>query len=838
MSVVPASRERGSRLLAPVTPLLGRERELAAIRNLVQRDDVRQVTITGPGGIGKTRLAMAFAWEFYDNSPERICFVALASLRDHRLVAGEIAGAVGLPDIEGHPAAENLIDAFQKRDLLLVLDNFEHLMGAAPFVAELLATCPRLKLLVTSRTVLRLQAEHTFVVPPLAVPDSSTASDLKHLQQFTAVQLFVSRARVANPDIVLSDEHGPMIAAICRRLDGLPLAIELAATRVRALSFPALLARLESRLTLLTGGARDLPARQQSLRDTIAWSYDLLAPAEQALFRRLSIFVGGCTLQAAEAVAALTDNPSIDVLDAMTALVDQSLIRRESGEAGEPRFRMLETIREYAHDQLDVYGETNATALRAVQHLLDLAERAHGELAGPRQREWFRRLAEELDNLRSAMDWCLVQTTAESGIGLRLATLLLQFWMAQGHLDEGRQWFERGLSALPSAPLALRAAALLAAGTLTNMLGRPAVARAQLDQSLQGYRELEDSRGIAAVLAELGRVIGDQGDLPAAAALLEESLIRWRAIGDMLGTARALLNLGRVAQFQEGFARAVTLYEEALVLYRALGNARGIADLLLDLGIVAQIQGDSARAVAVLEESLAVYREIDSQVGMGAVLAVLGLQLAMRGDLPRSELALSEGLTLSSRTEDRPIVAVCLEGLAALAALQGGPERAARLFGATEALRERIGMPIPAPYRAAYTLLVATIRSAMGEAGMLTAWTAGRALPVDQVVAEALAGAAPAPSFTVTESAAPAAPAGAVPEGRSPGRGTSQLTPREQEIAILIARGLSNREIAGALVISKRTADTHITNILNRLGFDSRAQVAAWAAEQGLLSAE
>jgi predicted ATPase/class 3 adenylate cyclase len=536
------------------TPLVGRVREVGAVCALMHRDEVRLVTLTGPGGIGKTRLGLQVAAELSESFADGVFFVDLAPLRNPSLVLSTIAQIIGIQEAAGQPLLERLADVLQQKQLLLLLDNFEQVMSAAMQVADLLSACPSLKVLVTSRERLHVRAEHEFAVPPLALLDPNRLPELATLAQSEAVALFLERAQATKSDFQLNPTNARAIAEICARLDGLPLAIELAAARIKLLSPQALLARLDQRLTVLTSGARDVPARHQTLRHTIAWSYDLLSAQEQRLFRRLAVFVGGCTPEAVESVSTAVDDTNADLLDSMASLLDKSLLQRVEQDGDEPRFAMLETIREYGLEMLASAGEEQATRMAHAAYYLALAERAEPELSGPQQLIWFERLEREHDNLRAALSWLLEQGAHEQSKehALRLGGALSRFWEIRGYVSEGWRWLERVLEISRGERSAVRAKALIGAGALASLQDDFGQAEALCEEGMALCRELGDRRGSATALSSLGYAALMRSNYAAAHAQLEEALTLFREVGDTANSVYALHRLASALFFPSG----------------------------------------------------------------------------------------------------------------------------------------------------------------------------------------------------------------------------------------------------------------------------------------------
>jgi predicted ATPase/DNA-binding XRE family transcriptional regulator len=719
------------------TPFIGREREIGAIVSRVRREEVRLVTLTGPGGCGKTRLAVQAAGDLLDAFPDGVFFVALASLVDPALVVSTIASTLGLQETRGTPLDETLAGYLRAKRLLLVLDNFEHLLGATSVVVHLLSTCPCLKLVVTSRTVLRLSAEHEYPVPTLSMPDAERVRDPDSLLRYDAVALFVQRARASRPDFGLTHENAPTVVEICRRLDGLPLAIELAAGRVKLFPPRALLQRLSNRLALLTGGARDVPLRQLTLRGTLDWSFNLLEPGEKILFRRLAVFAGGCTLEAVEAVCDLHGDVGIDVLEGIQSLLDKSLVRQEGEQ--EPRLVMLDTIRDYALEQLLLADNAPAVRARHLDYFVTLAEAAEPQFSGPEQLTWYNRLEQEHDNLRAALEWA--RSSGDIDAGLRLAGAAAWFWYVRGHWTEGRAWLEAMLSRPEAAAKATtRQRALVQAGLLAHVMGDETVGDARVQESITLGRDLRPAGNhfLAIALAQqalflLGR------DAEGARQLVAESLVISRDMQDRSVIALGLYCLGEVALQQRDYREAQARFEESLAAFREVGDRLFFAGVFAALGMLHYRQGEYDAARAHLEDALTIMRACGVKGDLLQYLYYLGQVAVGQGEVERAKACFAEGLGLARERGDAAFVGLCLQGFAEIAEAGGQLDRAARLFGAAEAQVEESG-----GIRGRFVDLTTfqrdlhTARARLQGATLDAAWTAGRHMSLPQAVEDAL----------------------------------------------------------------------------------------------------
>jgi predicted ATPase/class 3 adenylate cyclase len=718
------------------TPLIGRERQVTEAETLVRREDVRLVTLTGAGGTGKTRLSLQVAAELVADFEDGVFFVDLAAITDPHLFIPTVGQTLSVREKPGRSLSETLIDYLRDKHLLLVFDNFEQLLDAASGVSGLLAGAPKLKALVTSRAPLHLSGEHEYSVPPLAVPDLDASEPLATLAAYEGVQLFLERAQAVKPEFELTSENTPAVAEICARLDGLPLAIELGAARVRVLSPQALLGRLSERLALLTGGARDAPARQRTLRDTIEWSYGLLSASEQRLFARLSVFLGGRTIEAAEAVCDPTNELDVAVFDGVASLVEKSLLRQGEGPAGGPRFLMLETIREYALDRLERSGEGDLLRQRHAHYFVALAEEAEPEILGADQIVWLERLEAERDNFRAALG-CLLER-GDTVRALRLIGALRRGWVARGYLSETRKWLEAAFEQNAAVPPQVEAKALYALGRVALVQGDYDQAVPSLEQSARLFRELGEAEGLVFSLADLGFIATAQGRHDDAQRFAGKSLAEAKAAGNERTIAAALHSLACTKLDADEYGEASSLFEQSLALRRKLGDKRNIANSLCYLGSVALLEGDYDRATALLDESLALGRELGNVLIVTAALANESLVALAAGDAGRAVALCIESLALSHELGDRRTTVECLHALAGVAAMQGEPRRAALLSGAAEGLHAAINAPPSPAERMVGERLLPIARAAVDDQSFEAAWARGRRMDYDAAVACAL----------------------------------------------------------------------------------------------------
>jgi non-specific serine/threonine protein kinase len=804
---------------------IGRERELTAVKELLMT--TRLLTLTGAGGSGKTRLALQVATDLREEFAHGVWWVELAALTDPLLVPQAVASVAGIPERAGPTVTEAISEALRPKHVLLVLDNCEHLLAASVQLIEtLLHACAQVRVLVTSREALAITGETTWPVLPLRVPDTYPQPPIEGLLTYEAVQLFVERARSALPSFALTPEHAWAVVQVCRRLDGMPLAIELAAARIRALSVDQIVARLDDAYRLLTGGSRSALPRQQTLRAAMDWSYDLLSAQERAVFRRLSVFAGSFSLEAAESICSGESVAAYGVLDILSSLIDKSLVLVEE-RRGEARYRLLATIRQYGQDKLHECAEAGTVRRHHRDWYARLAERVESETLEAEQRSVFDRLEAEHENLRAALRWSLEQQEAETAA--QIGAAIVRFWLLRGYISEGRRWLEQALSAF-SAKNAVRAKALNVAAILASLQDDHKTARTLVEQSLGLSRELADKQQTGYALYTLGRLARIEGNYARAATLFEESLSLFRELGQKHDIALVLSGLGLTVLYLGDYERATALCEESLALSRELGDHRGIASWLANLATVTLARGDATRASELCVESLAIRRALGYKGGCAHTLAIMGRIALGQGASERASICYSESLTLRQETGEREGIAATLEGLAAVAGMQGQPVSAARLCGSAESLRTLLSAPLTPIDRTYYLQTLDAVRAQLDEPTFVKAWTEGQGLTLEEAIAEAVQvhvreHIPPTPVSARVEAASTFAPRG----------NAFGLTAREIEVLRLVTQGLTTPQIARQLTMSPRTADAHLRSIYSKLEVTSRAAATRSAIEHQLV---
>jgi predicted ATPase/DNA-binding SARP family transcriptional activator/DNA-binding CsgD family transcriptional regulator/Tfp pilus assembly protein PilF len=804
-------------LPASRTSFVGRENEMIEIKRHLAM--TRLLTLTGAGGSGKTRLALEIARGLVGAYPDGVWLVELAPISEGELVPQTVARTLEISEQPGLPLTDTLVEALRAKQMLLVLDNCEHLVDAVGgLVGSLLDSCPHLKILATSRQALGAVGEVIWPVSLLSVPDPERVPTVAQSEGYEAMRLFVDRARQRKPAFTLRSQNVQAVAQICVRLEGLPLAIELAAARIKMLPPQALLSRLEDRLKLLTGGSRELSERQRTLKGTIEWSHALLDEGEQVLFARLAAFSGGRTLEAIEAVCDTDGDLPVDAFEGVSSLLDKSLLGQDEGTNGEPRFVMLETIHEFAREKLEESGEAEEIKRLHAEYFLTLAEEAYPESKGPDQLEWLERLEAEHDNMRAALSWALERKEAE--VALRLGGALWRFWATRDYQSEGRRWFEEALAIDGRGSPVSRAMALAGTGLLAEQQG-------DLDRTQEACEEglhlpaNEASEAKLWLLTGLGLVAREREDYGRATRLFEESLALSREMSDTYWHAASLSDLAIVSHGRRDFKRATLLYEESIDLFREQGNKQGLSACLNNLGLLAYSQGELERAAQLMEEGVALDRELGTRQGVALGHCNLGWIALLREDLGRAADHYRESLSLSWDTGLTPLVQSVLEGFACVAGVRGQTERGVRLWGAAQSLHETKGIPRDDDFLAEADVRISAVRSSMGEEAWEEAWRKGRAMTLGEAVSYALEEEAETDPRTTS---APGEP----PAGQAP----VALSRREEEVAALVAQGLSNRQIASELSISEHTAATHVRRVLKKLGLRSRAQIGSWLTER------
>jgi predicted ATPase/DNA-binding CsgD family transcriptional regulator/Tfp pilus assembly protein PilF len=814
-------------LPAPRSSFVGREREIEEVKRELAM--TRLLTLTGVGGSGKTRLALEVARDLVETYPDGTWLVQLAPLSEEVLVPKAVAEALKVPERRGEPLSDTLSEVLRDRQLLLIFDNCEHLLEAiASLVDLLLDSCPRLRILATSREGLGVEGEIRWVVPSLSMPETQGTPSPEELESYESVRLFVERARGRDPSFSLSPRNARAVADICKRLEGIPLAIELAAARVGTLSVEQIAERLEDTLKLLRSGSKTQMAKQRTLRGALDWSYELLSEDEKKLFKRLSVFAGGWTLEAAEAVGVGEGVEEDNILDLLSGLVEKSLVVARGGEQGDVRYRMLEPVRQYAGHKLEENGEGEEARRRHATCLLTLAKEAEPRLQGPEDSEWLERLEREHDNMRAALSWALESEEAE--LALRLVAALGSFWHMHGHMGEGRKWLEAALAKDGLASVVLTIKALEALFWLTYDQWDLDRAEAVAQEAMHLGAEAETDSSLAASLRiMLASPAWVRGDYERGKELLEESLEISREADDKIKIAEALFQLGGTAWGTGDEARAKEIYEEGIAVCREVGYTNRLPGFLLSLGYLLMLEGDYERGAALNEEAVAICRERGYKSGLDYALDNLGWAALLQGDHDRARTFYEESLMVSNELGDRMVATGSLEGMACISAAQGGAPRAGRLFGAAEALYEAVGAvayqltPVEESWRQPYR---ATACSLLGEDSWEVALAQGRAMSMEEAIEYALSAeehSAITPSSTTSHSSlsfAPELPAG--------------LTSREIEVLRLVASGMTSARIARELYLSPRTVEAHITSIYHKIGVSSRAAATRFAIEHDL----
>ena len=809
-------RETPLELPTPLTPIVGRDRELADARDLLLAPDVRLLTLTGPAGVGKTRFALALAHELQSRFSDGAAFVGLAGSERADAVVPRIARVLGVRDEGDRPLKERLFGHLRDRQILLLLDNFEQVVEAAPVVTDLLTAHPDVKVLVTSSTVLRVRGEHEFSLRPLTLPLSDMPASLDELSQVDSVALFVQRARTVRPDFTLTESNAPIIAEICRKLDGLPLAIELAAARSKVLSPTDLLERLDHRFQVLVSNSRDVPERQQTMRNAVEWGYNLLDPEEQTLLRYLSVFRGGWTLAGAE---ALSCDLGIDTLEVLSSLSDKSFVRQLEQANGDLRFLMLQSIRDYGLEKLAERGEEERARELHARYFESVAAEATTALIGPEASDWLERLEREHNNLRAALEW--IVETGDGECGLVFGAGLWRFWETRGYMSEGQEWLEVLLT-VPGADTRTeaRATVLFGLGRFAYFHGQYEQARAYLEEASEVASECGSDSLVAGVVMQLGHLALVQGDHETARQYYDAGLSLRRVHDEPWGIATALLIRGRLSELQGDVSEAREYYEESLGIFREIQYDPGAARVLCQLGNLATQGARYDEAMSHYDRGLAVLREAGDREGVALALLNMGLTQRLRGEPTQAHAAIAESIGIFQDLGAPAWIAACIEVFSQLALDCGQHTLAVQMAAVASELRTGKKTPIPPVHRERTEQARVTLRQHLGNEAYVLAWEQGRLTPLDEAIATVIAG------VPGTEASAEPCP-DPVDEGI--------LTRREIEILRLVADGLSNQEITQRLSISPRTTTTHISNILRKLGVNSRTAAVATARRQRLL---
>jgi predicted ATPase/DNA-binding NarL/FixJ family response regulator len=822
-------------LPAPRSSFIGREQEVLEIRR--ELETTRLLTLTGAGGSGKTRLALEVARDLMDAYPDGVWLVELAPLSEEELVPKAVAEALEVAERPGEPLADTLTEVLGTRELLLVVDNCEHLLDATARLADsLLDSCPNVRILATSREALGVEGELRWPVPPLSAPEPQRSLTVEELERSESARLFLARARNRDPSFAFTPGSAQTVAEVCSKLEGIPLAIELAAARVGTLSLEQISERFEGSLELLTHGGRTAAPRQRTIRGTLDWSHELLSERERKVFGRLSVFAGGWALEASEAVVSGGGIEEKEVLELLSGLVEKSLIVAEPTADGGVRYRLLDPIRQYALEKLEQSGELEDVKRAHAEYFLAVAEEVEPQLIGPHEAERFGRLVEELDNFRAALSWASEHGEAE--LSLRLAGALGSFWFWEGHSGEGRGWLEGALTQEGPTSALARAKALGAASLLASQLSDYARARGAAEEGLRLSKEAgtEDSRRPFFVwnnpttffLNRLANVSMEQGDHERARALGQESLVLSRQANEMQGIVWSLLTLAIAGTLRADYEQAERLYAEGMRLARELDSAYARFLFLQNWGWTALIQRDPARATLLIEEAVELARE-RRRGFMGLLsrpLDNLGWAALLGGELGRARAQFGENLTLSKKRGDRGTLLMSLEGLACVAGAEGYALQAAKLFGAAEALMEVIDYRLVPQERAVLDPYRARVRSQLGEAAWEEAVAEGGAMGLDHAIGYALSKEKPSEPLSPTRSQPPVSSTPEHPGG---------LSPREVEVLGLVAEGLTNAQVAQRLFLSPRTVQRHLNSIYHKLGVSSRTAATRFAIEHSLL---
>jgi predicted ATPase/DNA-binding CsgD family transcriptional regulator/uncharacterized protein HemY len=829
----------------PLSSFIGRKREITAVRRLLSEH--RLLTLTGVGGSGKTRLALHVAGDLQPKYKHGVWLVEFGSLAEAKLVPQLVATILGVREQAGQLVTDSLISFLHSRNVLLVLDNCEHLAEAcARLTTTLLETCPHVHILATSREPLRIPGEVVWIVPPLSLPErqpwQSPAGERESLSAYMkaeAFQLFVDRAVTASPTFSLNAENGPWVANICRRLDGLPLAIELAAAHLRFLSVRQIAEHLDDRFQLLSSSLRATPERHQTLKGALDWSYALLTDTEKKILNQLSVFANGWTLGAAKAVCNPGKGKQFEVMTSLSNLVDKSLVVVKSSN-GSKRYHLLETIRQYAQQKMLEGGDDNdhANKNRHLAYFVQWAEAAALHLAGPEQLAWLEKFDIEHDNLRAAHEWS-INSQENAQKGLRLAAACGHFWRLRGHLSEGRVRLASALEAAGAQEqTAARASALLWAANLAYLQSDYEASRLLAEEGLAINSELgpEGAAGVAKAHDLLGELATEVGDYESARVFLEDALNSYRKIGDRRGSADMLMQRGWAAMREGDFGRASALLNESLTLFRELGESAMLGIVLAGLGELAVRQGWYDQADELLEDSLALRRELGDQWGIAGSLGTLGWAALLQRDFTRTRDLLRQSLEIRLEISDKGGIAWCLEKLGEAAALEARKlpaayrrqmrQRAVRILGAAAAVRKPLNSVIDPADKPHYDRMLLTLRRSLGVTAFDTAWEKGRQMALQEIIDSASA-----PALTASGVAD-------LSNAQADKMKYGGLTPRERETAVLIAHGKSNREIAAEMTVRVKTIETYVTRILNKLGFDTRVQIATWALQIGLTESD